>query len=259
MLKTIFILLLPIFLYSKTYVLTYFPLESHIVKKIAQKDVKIREISSRYINTYRKLPYSEISRFSNTKIFFHFGLDVEKEYEKILLEENPKLLVVDMSKGIEKIQGNPYFWTDPFLLRVVAKNVYDAFVSYDKYNADFYKENYERFLDEIDDTFLKIRQRINNSDVTAIYVFDDYWEYFLKRFRIETIKRDKRYLNISEIPSLVDFSQTKNINKLLFYRGVDYSIALSLSTNLNLEIVEDDIFGERWQFNLLNLSQNLFK
>ena len=46
---------------------------------------------------------------------------------------------------------------------------------------------------------------------------------------------------------------------MLFYNGMDYNIALSLSNNLNLEILEDDIFGDIWQFNLLNFSQNLFK
>lgn len=259
MLKTFFILLLPILLFSKTQIVTYFPLETHIVKKIAQKEVVPREITARYLPEYRKLPHSEISRLSNAKVYFHFGLNVEKEYESILKEENPNLIVVDMSKNVEKIEGNPYFWTDPFTLRIVAKNIYEFLIKFDKYKADLYKENYEKFLDEIDETFLKIKQKINNSNVTSIYAFDNYWDYFGNRFRIEINKREKELLNIKDVPELINFSQDKNITKLLFFKGVDYKVALSLSSNLNLEIIEDDIFGDRWQFNLLNLSQNLFK
>lgn len=258
MLKIFFILLLPLLLFSKIQIVTYFPLETFVVKKIAEREVVTREISARYLPEYRKIPQSEISRLSNSKIYFHFGLDVEKEYEDILKKNNPNLIIIDMSKNIDKIDGNPYFWTDPFALRIVAKNIYEVLIEIDKYKADFYKKNYEKFLDEIDDTFLKIRQKMKDSDVTAIYVFDDYWKYFANRFRIEIIKEEKKYLTISDLPSLVVFSKDKNIKKLLFYRGMDYNIALSLSTNLNLEIVEDDIFADRWDFNLLNLSQNLF-
>ncbi|MDZ7820082.1 MAG: zinc ABC transporter substrate-binding protein [Aliarcobacter sp.] len=259
MLKIFFILFLPLLLFSKIQIVTYFPLESKIVKKIAQKEVVTREITARYLPTFRNIPKSEISRLSNATIYFHFGLDVEKEYEQILKKVNPNLIIVDMSKDIEKIENNPYFWTDPFTLRIVAKNIYEAMIQIDKYKIAFYKENYENFLDEVDDTFLKIKQKMHGSDVMEVYAFDDYWDYFANRFRIKIIKKEKKHLNISEIPLDIQFTKDKNIRKLLFYRDMDYNIALSLANNLNVEILEDDIFADIWQFNLLNFSQNLFK
>jgi len=257
--KIIFLLFFPLFLFSKVQILTYFPLETHIVKKIAQKEAVSREITNRYLAEFRKIPFSEISRLSNSKIYFHFGLDVEKQYENILKEKNPNLIIVDMSKDVDKINNNLYIWMDPFSMRIVAKNIYEAFIEIDKDNKDFYKENYEKFLDEIDDTFLKIKQKMAGSDVTTIYSFDDYWDYFSNRFRVNIIKKEKKYLNITDVSTTLEFTQNKNIKKLLFYRGMDYNIALSLSNNLNVKIIEDDIFADKWQFNLLNLSQNLFK
>ena len=259
MLKILFLLFFPLFLFSKVQILTYFPLESHIVKKIAQKEVVTREISNRYLPEFRKIPSSEVSRLSNSKIYFHFGLDVEKQYENTLKERNPNLIIVDMSKGVDKLNNNPYIWMDPFTMRIVAKNIYEAFIEIDKANESFYKENYEKFLDEIDDTFLKIKQKMSGSEVTTVYAFDDYWDNFANRFRLNIIKQEKKYLNIADVSKTQEFTQNKNIKKLLFYRGMDYNIALSFSSNLNLEIIEDDIFDDKWQFNLLNLSQNLFK
>jgi zinc transport system substrate-binding protein len=259
LLKIFFILFLPLFLFSKIQIVTYFPLETKIVKKIAQKEVVTREITARYLPTFRNIPKSEVSRLSNSKIYFHFGLDVEKEYEKILKEVNPNLIVVDMSKDVDKLGNNPYFWTDPFTLRVVAKNIYEAMIQIDKQKTDFYKENYEKFLEEVDDTFLKIKQKIYGSEVLEVYAFDDYWDYFANRFRIKIVKKEKKYLNITEIPSAVQFTKDRNIKKLLYYNGMDYNVALSLSSNLNVEILEDDIFGDIWQLNLINFSQNLFK
>ncbi|WP_368030807.1 zinc ABC transporter substrate-binding protein [Arcobacter sp. s6] len=259
MMKILFLILSPLFLFAKMQIVTYFPLETHIIKKIAEKEIVPREITNRYLSEFRKLPSSEVSRLSNSKIYFHFGLDVEKEYENTLKERNPNLIVIDMSKGVDKLNTNTYIWIDPFAMRIVAKNIYEAFVEIDKKKKDFYKENYENFLDEIDDTFLKVKQKMSGSDVTTIYAFDDYWDNFANRFRLNIIKKEKKYLNIADISSTLEFTQNRNIKKLLFYRGMDYNIALSLSSNLNVEIIEDDIFGDQWQFNLLNLSQNLFK
>ena len=255
----ILLLLFPLFLFSKNLVVTYFPLETHLVNKIAQKEVKIREITSRYVSTYKELPLSELSKLANTKIFFHFGLDIEKQYAEALLKYNPKLIVVDISSNIKKIKNNPYVWTDPLNLRAVAKNIYDTFIEYDKSKESYYKENYEKFLDEIDQTFLKVKQKINSSEIEYMYVFDNFWDYFAKRFGIVTIQREKRYLSIAEIPKMTEFSRDKNIKKLLFSQYDNKDFILSISSNLNLQTIDDDIFNQQWQLNLLNLAQNLTK
>lgn len=259
MLKIFFILFLPLLLFSKIQVLTYFPLETNLINKIASQEIRTREISSRYLETYTELPQSELSRLSNSKIFFHFGLDVEKEYAKVLLKQNPNLIIADISSNVERINNNPYIWTDPLNLRVVALNIYNEFVKIDKYKEPYYKENYNRFLDEIDETFLKIKQKLNANEIQHVYVFDNYWDYFAKRFRISTVYREKRYLNISEIPHINEFTRNKNIKKLLFSKNDNYDFIRSLSANLNIVSVEDNIFGDIWQLNLLNLTQNLTK
>ena len=259
MFKFLLILLFPLILFSKIQVVTYFPLETYLINKIGQKETKIREITSRYISTYQDLPQSEISRLSNGKVFFHFGLDVEKKYAELLLKENPNIIVMDISSNISKINNNPYIWTDPFNMRIVAKNIYDAFVKLDKYKEPYYKENYERFLDEIDQTFLKVKQKMNSSEVEYIYVFDNFWDYFAKRFGIVTIQREKKYLSIAEIPKMSDFNKDKNIKKLLFSQNDNKDFILSISSNLNLQTIDDDIFNEQWQLNILTLAQNLTK
>lgn len=259
MIKILFLLLFPLFLFSKYQVVTYFPLESNIVKKIAQNEIRTREITNRFIPIYKELPYSEASRLSNAKIYFHFGLEVEKAYGKLLKERNPEIIEIDLSLGVQKLDNNPYFWTDPFALRDVAKKIYETLVKYDKYEAEYYKKNYEKFLEEIDETFLKMKRKLASSDVYAIYVYDDYWEYFANRFRIKTFKRPKEHINITEIEKLIDFKNKENITKILFFEEKDHNVVLSLSSNLNIKAVEDDIFKDNWQINLLELANNLTK
>ena len=107
--------------------------------------------------------------------------------------------------------------------------------------------------------FLKDKQKMNSSEVEYIYVFDNFWDYFAKRFGIVTIQREKRYLSIAEIPKMSEFSRDKNIKKLLFSQNDNKDFILSISSNLNLQTIDDDIFNQQWQLNLLNLAQNLTK
>ncbi|AXX89416.1 hypothetical protein CKA55_09400 [Arcobacter suis] len=257
MFKIIFLLLFPLFLFSKNLVVTYFPLETNLVNKIAQKEIKTREITSRYLNTYKDIPISEISKLANSKIFFHFGLEVEKQYAEVLLRHNPKLVIVDISANVSKIENNPYIWTDPLNLRAVAKNIYEAFAKYDKSKESYYKENYEKFLDEIDQTFLKIKQKLNNSEIQYIYVFDDFWEYFAKRFGITTVFREKKYLSSNELSQVNEFTKDKNITKLLFSKEDKQDFINSLTKNLNINAIEDDIFNDSWQLNILNFVEQI--
>jgi zinc transport system substrate-binding protein len=259
MLKAIFILLLPLLAFSKIQVVTYFPMESNLINKIALDEIICKDIRGRYTETYNELPQSELIKLANSKIFFHFGLDIEKKYAEILLKQNPSLIIVDISSNVTKMNNNPYIWTDPFNMRVVAKNIYDAFIKIDKYKESYYKQNYGKFLDEIDDTFLKIKQKLHTIDIQNIFVFDSYWDYYAKRFGINIYTREKRYLNINEMTPVNEFIKEKNIKKLLFTQDSNYDYIRTLNSSMKVEAVEDNIFGDIWQLNLLNLTQNIIK
>ena len=58
---------------------------------------------------------------------------------------------------------------------------------------------------------------------------------------------------------MTEFSRDKNIKKLLFSQYDNKDFILSISSNLNLQTIDDDIFNQQWQLNLLNLAQNLTK
>lgn len=249
---------LPAFLFAKFQVTTYFPLETRLIKTIAQNEVRIKEITTRYSHKLKVLPTSEILRLSSVNIYFHLGLDVEKEYATILLKKNPTLKVVDLSKNIKKIDNNPYIWMDPLLLKKIVTNLYNEICLIDKFNIKKYKKNYDALISEIDKTFLYIKEDFYKSEVYNIYVFDDHWNYFASRFRVNLYKREKKYLNITKLHDTIKFTEKSNIKKLLFASNNTYNIAKSYEKNLHIPAIEHDIFEENILLNLKKLSLLLF-
>lgn len=257
--KIYFLLLFPLFLFSNIEVITYFPLESNILRKITYNEVSIKEITSKYSNQQKTLTNKELSKFSNAQLYLHFGLDEAKRCFNLLKTRNPKIIEVDLSANIEKIDDNPYIWTDPLLMRDIAKNIYETLCKYDENKKDLYKKNYEAFLDEIDDTFLKIKQRLNNCDTNMVYAMDDYWDYFGRRFGIEIVKKDKNIVNISDLNELIKFTRNSNIKKILFIDSLNKNVELSFASNLNIKAIENNIFQSNWQSIEDGLTNNITK
>ncbi|MAD41970.1 MAG: hypothetical protein CL623_06220 [Arcobacter sp.] len=253
------LLLFPLLLFSKYQVTTTLPFEAHIIKKIGQNHIRIKTISNSFSNKLIELTHTETLSLANTKAYFNFSLDIEKKYEELFLKANNELNSVDMSKNIKKLKNegkdNPYIWLDPLLLRDVAKNIYVALVKIDSYNKDKYKVNYEKFLQELDESFLKIKSKLAQSAIYNIYVFDESFDYFAKRFKINVYRKKKRILSASEIKPLHKEIQKNEIKAVFTQNRENISYAKSLSGNSNVLIKSYNLYEELLFFNLSKIAQ----
>jgi len=261
--KYLLFLLLPLFLYSKVQVTVTYPFEEFLVKKIGQKHVRIKKIDKLYNTTLNTLSKPEIAKLATRKAYFHMSLPIEKEYIKLLKNRNKDLFIFDMSKGIKKLKykgkENPYIWMDPLLTRTIAKNIYESLSLIDKFNKEYYFEYYTEFLDELDETFLKIKNKLNNSKIYNIFVYDEYWDYFLKRFKINIYRRDKRILKLNEIHTLSKLVKSNEIKAILISNTDSLDIAKTIAGNLHIQIKSHDIFEKLYFYNLSILTKELSK
>lgn len=253
------LLLLPMFLFSKFQVTTSLPFEAHIIKKIGQNHIRIKTISNNFSNKLLDLSHTEISHLSDTLAYFNFSLPIEKKYEKIFLKANNKLNIINMSKNIKKLKyngkDNLYVWLDPILLREVAKNIYEALSEIDSYNRKKYEVNYNKFLNELDNTFLETKKKLDKSEIYNIFVFDETFDYFAKRFKINVFKREKKVLSALEIKPLINFIQQNEIKAIFVEERKNIKYAQSLSGNLHLPIKTYNIYEELIFYNLSNIMQ----
>ena len=258
MYKTIFILLLFFTTsYSKTIITVTYPIQEFFIKKIADNKLHIRTIyddSGKFDSSNKK----SLDRFLNGDYYFTFGLEEEKQLSNLLSFKNKSLETIDMTDNIGLLKlpnghKNPYIWMDPILVRTLAKNIYEKLVEISVYNKVDFKRNYEVFLSEIDNIYLDLKKRVDNSDLYGFYVFNNELDYFAKRYRINIYHKENRRLHISEVSQTIRFSKKENISHIVIPKGSDYSIAQSYSSNINGKIVEVDIYDKSWKVNLFAL------
>ena len=262
--KIIFILLLffTTSLFSNRTIITVtHPVEKYFIEKIADKNIYVRVVFD------KKKEFSfdnkqEVETLAYSK--YYFKLNIEEE--KLILEKfkaiNKNLKVIDISKNINKLTTKdnkkiPFIWLDPILVRDIAKNIYEELVKIRYYDRHIFKENYENFLNEIDDIYLHIKKRLDSSEVYGFFAFNHQLDYFAKRFRLNLYHRENRYLNISEVPTLIKLSKKESLKHIIIEKDSPYEIAQSISGHINGKIIEIDIYSQQWKSNLYILTRQI--
>lgn len=102
-------------------------------------------------HTYEPKP-SQLVAVSKAEIFVKVGsgLDFELAWMDRMIEVNPNMLVVDSSQGIELMEKDPHIWNSPANAKIMVENIYNGLIQVDPDNADFYTENMNDYLKELD-------------------------------------------------------------------------------------------------------------
>ncbi|MGM8851789.1 metal ABC transporter substrate-binding protein [Salinicola halophyticus] len=119
------------------------------------------------IHNYAPTP-RDILRAQDADIILWNGLDLERWFERFFhnLKDVPSVVV---SKGIEPIsiaegpydgKPNPHAWMSPTSALIYVDNIRDAFIEHDPANAETYRNNAERYKQEIKAAVAPIRESL---------------------------------------------------------------------------------------------------
>jgi zinc/manganese transport system substrate-binding protein len=152
---------------------------------------------------------SYILKLSKADMFVTVGLDLETGWVPPLLNsarnanvlkggagyvdasENVPLLQVPTSvnrgEGDIHIYGNPHYWLDPAIGRIIAKNICDGLIRLDRDNESFYRGNLKKFDEKIDAKLKEWMAMMQPFKGAKIIAYHNEWIYFEQRFGLKII------------------------------------------------------------------------
>jgi zinc transport system substrate-binding protein len=99
---------------------------------------------------------------------------------------------VDTSRGIQLTEGgegaqggsnfDPHIWLDPVLAKKQVEAIRDGFVQIDPVNSDYYSQNAQRYIAELDSLDSFIRSELSNCTLKDFIAFHDSFSYFANRY-----------------------------------------------------------------------------
>ena len=77
---------------------------------------------------------------------------------------------------------DPHIWLDPILAKQQVKNIRDGLIKVDPANSEYYKENANRFISDLDSLDKTIKSELSSCEKKDFIAFHNAFSYFSKRY-----------------------------------------------------------------------------
>ena len=250
-----------------------------IVKDKFEINVMVKPGSSPH--NYEPKP-SQMKSLVNSKAYFLVGDPFEQAWMDKFKQNAKNTLFVDTTKGIEKIQMeehnhhdeanvdakhdehdhsgfDPHVWLDPLLVKIQAKNIYEAMLEIDSQNSDFYKANYEEFIKELDTLDENIKTILSPYKDKAFMVFHPSWGYFAKRYDLEqiSIEIEGKEPKPNELVELIEEAKKHDIKIVFVAPQFSQKSAKTISKNINANVIAIDPISGNWKESMLDTANQI--
>ena len=85
---------------------------------------------------------------------------------------------------VEESNLDPHIWLDPALAKKQVEAIRDGFVQIDPVNSDYYSQNAQRYIAELDSLDSFIRSELSNCTLKDFIAFHDSFSYFANRYNL---------------------------------------------------------------------------
>ena len=228
---------------------------------------------------------SQMKSLSNSKIYFYTGVSFENAWLDKFKLSAKNTIFVDTAVGIEKLameahshEGeehnehkdeakhdhenealDPHIWLDPILVKIQAKNIYEAIVKIDSVNSEFYKTNYEEFLKELDLINNELETILKPYENRAFMVFHPSWGYFAKRYNLEqiSVEVEGKEPKPNELVELIKDAKIHDIKIVFVSPQFSQKTAKTISSSINAKVVSIDALDENWASSILSTAKEI--
>ncbi len=251
---------------SKLQLVTSFTIIADMAEEIAGEKLEIYNLvpTGTDPHEYEPLP-EDIKKTSDADILFYNGMNLEggedgwffrmidsvdQKEENIynLTEGLEPLYLSDSATGIEEV--NPHSFTDPAVGIAMAENIADALIEKDSENSEFYQEQAQIYIDELEEIDRKYQEVIdsipeeNRILVTSERAFQHMaTHYGLKEGYIWAVDTEENGTP-EQIKSLLDFIEENDVSILFVESNVDRKPMETISKESGLPIFEKPIYSD---------------
>ena len=228
--------------------------------------------------TYEPKP-RQLARLSQCAIYFAQGLPFESAWLPRFRKSNPIMRVVPCYRGVERIpvasslstpdrRGHhnihldPHIWLSPPLTIVEVRNILEALLKQDPSREEFYKGNYRRFVGEMVDLDLKIRDLFKGVGTrNSFLVYHPAWGYFAKTYGLRqlAVEREGKKPLAHDLKQFITLAKEKGFTELFIQPQISSHSARVIANSIGARLVILDPLARQWDKNLLHAAQKIRK
>ena len=204
----------------------------------------------------------QLKKLSSTDLYIKIGhIPFEKTQMKRLEDLNPEMKVMDSSDGIEIYENDPHIWLSPRLVKIQVENIYLALVEIDPENQDFYENNKNEYLAELDDLDLELKNAFSEIKGKKILVFHPAFGYLARDYDFEqiAIEIDGKEPSAENLANIIDIAKEENIKTIFVQKQFSLKSAEAIARQIDGIVVPLDPLAENYIENLRRIGEKMGK
>lgn len=230
-------------------------------KKIAgdRLDVKLLVPNGSEPHGY-ELSSDDVKNIGEADLFIYNGAGLESFIDKLQETLKGKVEFCEASQGVELMEGHhhhedegeehdeeqegamdPHVWISPKNAKVEMQNICQALIKLDSENENYYKENLENYLkelDALDNEFKADLEGLENREIVVSHQAFGYLcrDYNLKQIAIEGINAESEP-DAKTIANIIDLVKNKGIKVIFSEELIDPKVAETIAKETGAKVL----------------------
>lgn len=235
----------------------------------------------------------DVKYAKSVDVFIYNGLGFDQWAERIDTK-----FMIDTSQGLEGLVGDavaieensirkeevhshksidPHIWLDPILAKHQVERIRYGLTNADPNNADYYNQNTENFIAELDSLDTYIKKELAGCNKSDFIAFHNAFGQFAKRYGLNQYsllgpELEEEAVSLKNLQQIINFARKSNINTIYSEELLDPRLAKVVSAEIpngkvlvlspieNIEKNEQDTgirYIDKIKKNILNLKEGL--
>ncbi len=221
-------------------------------------------------HSYEPTP-NQMRLLANTDIYFSIGVEFEHVWLPRFQNANPNLLVTDVSSGVERIpmstshegdhegEDDPHIWLSPSRVKIIAKNIANALITYDPTHQEVYQRNLDALLTDINLADDHIHSLLDNTPKRQFLAYHPAWGYFAEDYELEMIAieiggQEPGAESLAQVIKLMD---QDDLNTIFMQKESSSKSSQAIADEVGAELVILDPLAKDWFTNIQEIAEKI--
>ena len=202
----------------------------------------------------------QLKALSQADLYVKVGhLPFEDAWMERFVSTNRDMLVVDSSQSIEMIEHNPHIWLSPRLVKIQAETISAALVQLDPENKDYYLQQKQVFLKELDKLDQEITATLSGVKDKSFLVYHPAWGYFARDYGLQevAIEEHGKEPGAREMSRIIDYAKKNQIKTIFDSSQHSTHSADAIAAELGARVVLLDPLAADYMDNIRKVAKTM--
>ena len=202
----------------------------------------------------------QLKALSQANLYVKVGhLPFEDAWMERFVSTNRDMLVVDSSQSIEMIEHNPHIWLSPRLVKIQANTISAALVQLDPENQDYYLQQKQVFLKELDKLDQEITATLSGVKGKSFLVYHPAWGYFARDYGLQevAIEEHGKEPGAREMSRIIDYAKKNQIKTIFDSSQHSTHSADAIAAELGARVVLLDPLAADYMDNIRKVAKTM--